>query len=148
MKKKRLAKKLPKGLIILVIVLFSIGVNTLITFIGFPSQSGIHKMLLGLIISWNIFKVYYLLSGIIYIIIAIGLMKRKLWSYYTFVVLTIFILLDAIVNLLMARYETLIEIGWRLHDNNMTPFYTAEWIVIIISLLMFWWFKKYRRELQ
>ena len=102
----------------------------------------------GTILSGVPFKVYYLLINIIPIFIAIGLLKRKIWSYYAFTTITVFYFFNFIFNLLMTRHEILVEAGWKLTEDKMSVFYTVQWLSILFTLVLFLWFKKYRSILK
>ena len=144
-KKGTVTEELPKGLILLAIL---IGLPSLLSLIGSLFQFDNYMISGGKIFSGTPYRIFSLLIDVTNIIIAMGLLKLKLRSYYIFATLTIFYLINSLVNILFTRYETLIEAGWGITENRMSSFYILQGLVILISLLMFLWFRKYRGILQ
>ena len=137
-------KRIPKGLIIFsIILLISSLWTTRVFFISEPKVVFCDRILSG-----ALFKYYYLGLGILNLTIAIGILKLKSWAYFGFMAFTAYSIVLSLVTIFSTRYETMIQAGWNLSNNNMTSFYMSQGLVILISTMMFAWLYKYRKHIN
>ena len=133
--------KMPKGLIVLAIILILSSASTIRIF--FRSDS--HMIFLGQVLSGLPFKAYYTGLSIIDLIIAVGLLYRCRWSYVGFFVSTAWCAFIGIVNIFVTTNDTLIQSGWKL-ANSLSSFRTVQIIGVVLLAMMALWLFCYRRQ--
>jgi hypothetical protein len=115
-------KVVPKGLFVFSIILMIVGVWTISIFF----TDNPHMIFFGKIFSGLPFQIYYSGLGILFLIIAVGIFKLKRWTYVSFMVLTAYFILISVMNIVLTNYETLLKVGWKLSDNNMSSFVSVQ----------------------
>ena len=99
----------------------------------------------GQILSGMSFKAYYAGLSLINIIIAVGLLYRRRWSYIFFILSTIWCVLIALVNICITTNDTLVKAGLKL-PVNITKYRVNQGIAVMVAALMVYWLSRYRRQ--
>ena len=137
-------KDIPKGLIAFSVIL----IISAIWAVSILFRADPNMIYLGKIFSGLPFKMYYVALGILNLIISFGVIKLRRWSYICFMILTAYVILISILNVVLTNVETLLQVGWKLSDNNMSSFYLVQGLAITLSAIMFAWLHRYRKLLR
>ncbi|MCE5265995.1 MAG: hypothetical protein LLG97_21000 [Deltaproteobacteria bacterium] len=103
-----------------------------------------HMIYAGKILQNLPFKIYYSALAAANLSMGIGFLFRRRWSYLCFLVFSAYSVVLAIINIIATDADTLIHAGWKLTDNNVTPFHLLEAIVAGAAVLMALWLYRYR----
>ena len=134
---------LPKGLIVLAIFLMISSAWA----IRFLARSDAHMIFFGHVLSGLSFKAYYAGLSITNVIIAVGLLNRRRWSYVGYFIITAWCAFLAIVNVCVTTNDALIQSGWK-HADNLSSFRTIQGLGVVLIVGMAFWLFCYRRQFQ
>jgi len=135
--------KLPNGLITLAIFLLITSAWS----IRFLARSDAQMIFFGQVLSGLSFKAYYAGLSITNVIIAIGLLYRRRWSYLGYFIISAWCAFLAIVNICVTTNDALIQSGWKLVDSR-SGFRTIQGLGVVLIVVMAFWLFCYRRQFQ
>lgn len=130
---------IPKGLIILAVIMIISSVWSILSI----ARSDSHLIFFGQVLSGLSFKTYYAGLSIANVIIAVGLLYRRRWSYIGFLIISAWCAFVAIVNICVTTNDTLIQSGWK---HNFSSFRTIQGLCVIMIAIMTFWLFRYRRQ--
>ncbi len=135
---------LPKGLMVLSLITIA-GCLSVLNSVLRPDG---HIIYAGQVLQGVPFKVYYSLLGAVDLCIGIGLLLRRRWSYFCFLVFSAYSALMATTNIILTDNETLIRAGWKLTPINSWSFQFFQVGVVCVVVLMVLWLRRYRGEFK
>lgn len=115
--------------------------------IRFIARSDAHMIFFGQVLSGLPFKAYYAGLSITNVIIAVGLLYRRRWSYVGFFIFTGWCTFLTIVNICVTTNDALIQSGWKLADN-LSTFRTNHGLNLISDVVMVFWLFCYRGQFR
>jgi hypothetical protein len=132
--------KIPKGLIVfasLLILTSMVGIKNL-----FGQNAG--TILFGRAINGSSYYLYYGTMLFANLIIAVSLLVYKRWAFVGYFLLSAFFICNTVFNMIFVKYETLIELSWKISKNSLTGYRIVMTVTLLLTIAFALWLYRYR----